>query len=149
MVRPKTKERLRVVEMIDQTTTVHLTYSDRDVALRKAMAGEQVLRPIELFIFMGGDPDNFRDQDARECVRILRRFGYKPDRAALSFWESVERVFIRTDRWPEDDYWDEQAKLARESLLAKIGLLDILEEAADIDADSCVVARAEAARAVD
>jgi hypothetical protein len=126
-----TIERLRTLDILTRSNEVPMTYQGSDDRFRAAMAGEPVLKPIELFIYMGGNPDNFGQMQASDCVAALRKFGYKPDRAAVQFGEKLSRVWIRTEVWPEDQYWDEQVKLARREALVTIGLMDILDDEDD------------------
>lgn len=147
----KTLTRLRALDIIERGETIPMTYQGRHDLFRKAMAGEQVLTPLTLYIYMTGqDPDTFGRSELAECTAALRRHGYKPDRAVIEFGHGAKDVWIRTDVWPEDEYWDEQVKLARRNAQVMIGLLDLAEEIADYEADDGdSVARAEAARAVD
>lgn len=147
----KTISRLRALDIIERGQTIPVTYSGRDDLFRKAMAGEQILTPLTLYIYMTGrDPETFGRSELVECTAALKRHGYKPDRAVIEFGHGAKRVWVRTEVWPEDEYWDEQVKLARRNAQAMIGLLDLAEEIADCEAgDGDSVARAEAARAVD
>jgi len=150
-MKPKTRERLRALEVLENSQSIPMTLKGRDDLFRKAMAGEQILTPLTLYIYMTGrDHETFGRMQQEECVAALKRHGYKPDRAVTNFGESAKRVWIRTEVWPEDEYWDEQLKLARRDARALVGLLDLAEEieASDADADWSV-ARVEAARAVD
>ena len=147
----KTLERLRVLDIIERGHTIPMTYRGRDDLFRTAMAGEQMLTPLILYIYMTGkNPETFGRSELAECTAALKRHGYKPDRAVIEFGHGAKRVWIRTEVWPEDEYWDEQVKLARRNAQAMIGLLDLADEIADREADNGdFVARAEAARAVD
>jgi hypothetical protein len=134
MTRPKqsTIDRLRALDVIERGQTIPITYRGRDALFRKAMAGEQVLTPLTLYIYMTGKgPESFGRTQHLECVCALQRFGYKPDRAVDQFGEDAERVWIRTETWPEDEYWDEQLKLARKEAMARIGALDMIEMSDD------------------
>jgi len=150
-MKPKTRERLRALEVLENSQSIPMTLKGRDDLFRKAMAGEQILTPLTLYIYMTGrGHETFGRMQQEECVAALKRHGYKPDRAVIDFGESAKRVWIRTEVWPEDVYWDEQLKLARREAQAMIGLLDLAEEVETGDANAdCSVARAEAARAVD
>ncbi|MBB6193925.1 hypothetical protein FHS51_004184 [Sphingobium wenxiniae] len=147
----RTINRLRALDIIERGQTIPITYKGRDDLFRKAMAGEQMLTPLTLYIYMTGrDQETFGRVELGECTAALRRHGYKPDRAVTEFGRGAKRVWIRTEVWPEDEYWDEQVKIARRNAQALIGLLDLAEEIESCDADDDrSVVRNEAARAVD
>jgi len=147
----RTINRLRALDIIERGQTIPITYKGRDDLFRKAMAGEQMLTPLTLYIYMTGrDQETFGRVELGECTAALRRHGYKPDRAVTEFGHGAKRVWIRTEVWPEDEYWDEQVKIARRNAQALIGLLDLAEEIESCDADDDrSVVRNEAARAVD
>ncbi len=142
---------LRALDIIQRGETVPITYKGLDDLFRAAMAGEQVLTPLTLYIYMTGkEQATFGRPEMSECIAALKRHGYRPDRAVTEFGHGAKSVWIRTEVWPEDDYWDEQVKLARRNAQAMIGLLDLADEIADIAVDDGDrVAREEAARAVD
>lgn len=147
----RTINRLRALDIVERGQTIPITYKGRDDLFRKAMAGEQMLTPLTLYIYMTGrDQETFGRVELAECTAALKRYGYKPDRAIVEFGRGAKRVWIRTEVWPEDEYWDEQVKLARRNACAMIGLLDLAQETeADEADDRDFVARAETAMTAD
>lgn len=83
----------------------HLTWKERHVATRAALAGCEVTTPLELFILMGGDPDGFTDEIDQECRSSLRAHGYKAEMVAVTFFGPLELRWLRHGLWPEDDQW--------------------------------------------
>jgi hypothetical protein len=82
-----------------------LTWSERHKATRAALAGCEVVTPLELFIFMGGDPDQFTPEDESDCCADLRAHGYRREMVPVRFYGPLEERWVRHEHWPEDDQW--------------------------------------------
>lgn len=83
----------------------HLTWRARHAATRAALAGEPVVKPIELFVYMGGMVDDFTPEIERACVADLRAHGYRPEMVAVEFYGPLQERWVRHEHWPEDDQW--------------------------------------------
>ncbi|WP_146193602.1 hypothetical protein [Sphingosinicella humi] len=72
------------------------------------LAGEPVVTPMELFIFMGGDPDQFTPEIEEHCIRDLKAHGYRLEKVAIEFYApELQDRWVRHEHWPEDDQWPE------------------------------------------
>lgn len=85
--------------------TYPLTWRERHGATRAALAGCEITTPLELFIFMGGDPDEFTPDDESDCCADLRGHGYRREMVPVRFYGPLEERWVRHERWPEDDQW--------------------------------------------
>ncbi|WGM37520.1 hypothetical protein [Caulobacter sp. NIBR1757] len=84
---------------------VYLTWRGRHAATRQALAGMEITTPLELFVLMGGDPDQFTAEIEKEAMADLRAHGYRPENVAVRFYGPLECRWLRHDHWPEDDQW--------------------------------------------
>ena len=84
---------------------VQLTWRGRHTATRAALAGMEITTPLELFLVMGGDVDQFDDEADSGARADLRSHGYKPEMVAIRFYGPLEERGLRHEHWPEDDQW--------------------------------------------
>jgi hypothetical protein len=88
----------------------HLTWKARHDATRAALAGEPVVTPLELFIYMGGDPDQFTPAIDRDCCADLRQHGYRPEKVPIKFYGTLETRWVRHVHWAEDEQWSDASQ---------------------------------------
>ncbi|WP_380785649.1 hypothetical protein [Sphingomonas sp. R86521] len=82
-----------------------LTPRRRYCAIREALAGEQIVTPLEAFILCGGDPDDF-DEGARHRVEAdLQVLRYEPRTIAMGVYGKPKPMWVRDDPWNEDEAW--------------------------------------------
>jgi hypothetical protein len=86
---------------------IYLTYRARHEATRAMLAGMPVMTALEMFIFMGGDPDKFSSEIEKQCISDLKAHGYKYERVPIQFYGPLEWRWVRHEHWPEDDQWPE------------------------------------------
>ena len=83
------------------------TWAARDQQVRQALAGEPVVTPMELCIYMGIDFDDVTPRMQDEAVRDLRAHGYRRQKIATMPYGPLEERWVRHEHWPEDDQWPE------------------------------------------
>ena len=86
---------------------VYLTGRARHAAVRAALAGEPMVTPKELCIYMGINYDDITEELEDEAARDLRSHGYKREMVAIRFYGPLEERWVRHEHWPEDDQWPE------------------------------------------
>ena len=85
----------------------HLTWQARYDEIRKALAGEPVMTPLELCIYMGMDYDEVTEEMQDDACRDLRAQGYRREMVPIRFYGPLEERWVRHDVWPEDVEWAE------------------------------------------
>lgn len=85
--------------------TIPLTWAARHTATRAALAGMEITTPLELYIFMGGDPDVVTERELKEAQADLRAHGYRPEMVPVRFYGPLQERWVRREHWPEDDQW--------------------------------------------
>lgn len=66
-----------------------------------------MVTPLELYIYMEGDPDDFTEEIERECCADLRAHGYRREMVPVHYYGPLEERWVRHEHWPEDDRWPE------------------------------------------
>ncbi|GIK79777.1 MAG: hypothetical protein BroJett024_08820 [Alphaproteobacteria bacterium] len=82
-----------------------ISRGEHDRIVRGALACVFALTPLDLYIYLGGDPEAF-DEVARSIMEWwLRSHGYAEEDMAPAFWSPRKRLWVRREVWPEDAPW--------------------------------------------
>lgn len=75
--------------------------------IRRQLAGAFQTTPIELFIFLGGDYEQFNERDQALMEWHLRTHGYAERQVTQFCGRPAVTKWCRTSIWPEDRQWME------------------------------------------
>lgn len=93
-------------------------------AMRKALAGEQIVTALEAFVLCGGDPDHFDDEARRQVEHDLDVLRYKLRTVAIGVYARPLPRWVRDDPWMEDELWRDAPDIEGAAMLALLERLD-------------------------
>ena len=73
--------------------------------LRNAWAGEQIVTPLEAYIFSGGEPEDFTPEICRMVEHDLMILCYKKEVVSFGAYGKPAERWVRRYEWMEDDEW--------------------------------------------
>lgn len=82
-----------------------ISRGEHDRIVREALAGVFALTPVDLYIYLGGDPEAFDDVARTIMEWWLRSHGYAEEDVAPACWSPCKRLWVRREVWPEDARW--------------------------------------------
>ena len=97
-----------------------LTAKERYKLMRVALGGEQVLTPIEAYIFNGGDPDDFTPEIRRKVEHDLMILSYKKETVSFGVYGEPAERWVRRDDWMEDEEWRDPSPFDFSDVLAAV-----------------------------
>jgi hypothetical protein len=73
--------------------------------VRKALAGVFGLTPLDLYVYLGGEAEQFGAEACTIMECWLRSYGYAEKDVAPACWTPRRRLWVRREVWPEDARW--------------------------------------------